>query len=143
MDPEPTNEIPPTPDPDPGFYQKALTRIPKWIALVTVAALPLVGWRMGAIGCASFLTGAIGGYWNFVAIRRLADRLAVSVERTGRAPASTLRLLLRLGFIALAAFVIIRFTRINLTAAFFGLFTPVAAVVMEIIFEICTSLKSG
>jgi hypothetical protein len=39
-------------------------------------------------------------------------------------------------FIALAAFVIIRFTHINLAAAFLGLFTPVAAVVIEILYEL-------
>jgi hypothetical protein len=142
MDPEPAANVP-TPDPDPGYYLRAIARIPRWIAVVTVAALPFVGWKMGAIGCASFVTGAIGGYWNFVAVRRLANRLAITVEQTGSAPKSTLRLLFRLAFIGAAAFVIIRFTRINLVAAFLGLFTPVAAVVLEIIFELCTSTKSG
>src|SRR5215469_3028013 len=98
MDPEPAGNVP-TPDPDPGYYLRAIARIPRWIAVVTVAAMPFVGWKMGAIGCASFITGAIGGYWNFVAVRRVAERLAITVEQKGRAPKSPMRLLIRLAFI--------------------------------------------
>lgn len=134
----------PAPDPDPGFYQRALTRMPRWIALVTAAALPFV-WIYGSrkeggpIWAASFLVGAIGGYWNFVAVRRMADRLAEAMQHARPRPRSTPRLLLRLAFIGIAAFVIIRFTRINLVAAFTGLFTPVAAVVLEILYELIAS----
>ena len=106
------------------------------MALVAIAALPFVWWHGGALWGASFLVGAIGGYWNYIAVRRVADRLAQTVERTGRTPRSSLRSLLRLLFIAVAVFVIIRFTRINLVAAFMGLFTPVAAVLVEILFEL-------
>ena len=107
--------------------------------MVAILALPFVWWHGGALWAASFLTGAIGGYWNYVAVCRVADRLAQTVERTGAAPRSTLRFLLRLLFIAAAVFVIIRFTRINLVAAFMGLFTPVAAVVVEILYELSFS----
>jgi hypothetical protein len=141
MNPTPTDPDaePVTPDPDPGFYSRALARLPRWIALVAAVALPLIWWHGGALYAASFLTGAIGGYWNYVAVRRLADRLALTVERTGKAPRNTMRLLLRLLFIGLAVFVIIRFTRINLVAAFMGLFVPVAAVVLEILYELVFS----
>ena len=136
-------ELPPspTPDPDPGFYHRALSRMPRWIALATVVALPFV-WMHGvsreggAIWAASFLAGAIGGYWNFVAVQRVADRLAEAMRNSQPRPRSTPRLLLRLAFIGVAAFVIIRFTRISLVAAFIGLFTPVAAVVLEILYEL-------
>jgi hypothetical protein len=129
-------EAPPGPDPDPGFYQRALHRMPRWIALVTLAGLPVVGWRFGSTGAASFIVGAIGGYWNYIAVCRIADRLSQTVEQTGQAPRSGPRGLLRLMFIAVAAFVIIRFTHINLAAAFLGLFTPVAAVLLEILYEL-------
>jgi hypothetical protein len=131
MDPDPAS-----PDPDPGFYQRALARMPRWIALVALAALPFLWRHGGALWAASFLTGAIGGYWNYVAVCRLADRLSLTVERTGKAPRSIMRRLLRLLFLGLAVFVIIRFTRINLAAAFMGLFVPVAAVVLEILYEL-------
>ena len=130
--------VPAGPDPDPGFYQRALHRMPRWIALAVVAALPFVWGHGGAIWAASFLVGAIGGYWNYVGVCRIADRLSQTVERTGRAPAVRMRGLLRLMFILVAAFVIIRFTHINLAAAFLGLFTPVAAVVMEILYELAS-----
>ncbi len=110
--------------------------MPRWIALVALAALPFLWRHGGALWAASFLTGAIGGYWNYVAVCRLADRLSLTVERTGKAPRSIMRRLLRLLFLGLAVFVIIRFTRINLAAAFMGLFVPVAAVVLEILYEL-------
>ena len=137
--PDETPPAPPGPDPDPDFYARALRRIPLWMALVAALALPLIWWHGGAMWAASFVVGAIGGYWNFVAISRLADRLLPTVQRTGRPPRFTLRSLLRLLFIALAAFVIIRFTRINLIAAFMGLFTPIAAVMAEILYELASN----
>jgi hypothetical protein len=109
--------------------------MPRWIAVVTALALPFIWWHGGSLSAASFLVGAIGGYWNYIGVCRVADRLSRTVQQ-GRVPRSNLRLLLRLLFIALAAFVIIRFTRINLAAAFLGLFTPVAAVMVEILFEL-------
>ena len=136
------SEAPSGPDPDPGFYRRALRRMPRWMALVAVAALPFVWRHGGALWAASFLTGAIVGYWNYVAVCRVADRLVQTVERTGAAPRSTPRFLLRLFFIAVAVFVIIRFTRINLVAAFLGLFTPGAAVVLEILYELVSLAAS-
>jgi hypothetical protein len=115
--------------------------MPRWMALVAAVALPIVWWRGGALYAASFVTGAIGGYWNYVAVRRLADRVARTVEQTGKSPRATMRRLLRLLFIGLAVFVIIRFTPINLVAAFMGLFVPVAAVVLEILYELVSYTK--
>jgi len=129
-------DTPPGPDPDPGFYQRALARMPRWIALVTILALPFVGWKGGALAAASFLVGAIAGYWNYIGVCRLADRLSRTAQQSSRASGSSIRPFLRLLFIALAAFVIIRFTRINLAAALLGLFVPVVAVVIEILFEL-------
>jgi hypothetical protein len=128
----------PGPDPDPGFYQRALRRIPRWMALAAAVALPFAWWHGGALWAASFAAGAIGGYWNYVAVCRLADRLSQTVEQTGRASFFGMRALLRTLFIAVALFAIIRFTRINIAAAFMGLFTPVAAVVVEILYELVT-----
>ncbi len=113
------------------------------MALTAAAALPFAWWHGGALWGASFLVGAIGGYWNYVAIRGVADRVAQTVEQTGDAPRSTFRFLLRLLFIVVAVFVIIRFTRIRLVAVFIGLFTPVAAVVMEILYELVSHVVSG
>jgi len=124
------------PDPDPGFYARALQRMPRWIALVAAVVLPFVWWRMGAIGAASFAVGAIAGYWNYVGVCRIAERLSQTVAKTGRAPRGGPRGFLRLLFIVVVALVIIRFTHIHLAAAFLGLFTPVAAVMVEILYEL-------
>jgi hypothetical protein len=134
--PEENQAPPPGPDPDPGFYQRALARMPRWIALVTIVALPFVWWRGGSLWAASFVVGAIGGYWNYVGICRFAERLSQTSTRDGRRSGFSARSLIRLLFIAAAAFVIIRFTRINLAAAFMGLFTPAAAVVIENLYEL-------
>jgi hypothetical protein len=138
-DPSP-EDVPPGVDPDPGFYSRALARMPRWIAFVTAAALPFAWWHGGPLWAASFLSGAIGGYWNYVGICGIVDRLTQTVQEGGNvrrsATGSKLRSFLRLLFFAAAAFVIIRFTHINLAAAFLGLFTPVAAVVLEILYEL-------
>jgi ATP synthase I chain len=128
--------VQPGPDPDPGFYERALHRMPRWIALFTAVLVPFVGWYGGTVQAASFLAGAILGYWNYVGVCRVAERLSQTVSRTGRAPRFNFRSAIRLLFVAAAGFVIIRFTHINLAAAFLGLFTPVAAVMMEILFEL-------
>ena len=157
MDPSPTPSRPeedapeefgeppaqPGPDPDPGFYQRALRRMPLWIALVTVAALPFVWRHGGALWAASFLAGAIGGYWNYIAICRVADRLVRTVEQDVGASPPGGRFLLRLLFIGVALFVIIRFTRIDLVAAFIGFFAPGAAVVVEIVYELISYATTG
>lgn len=140
---DPLPEPVPGPDPDPGFYARALARMPRWIVLMAAAALPFMWWRGGALWAASFVTGAIGGYWNYVGVCRIAQRLSQTVARTGRAPRSGMSSLLRLLFIAAAVFVIIRFTNINLAAAFLGLFTPVAAVMAEILYELAAERHSN
>jgi len=129
-------EPPPEPDPDPEFYQRALLRMPRWIALVTAVGLPFVWWKGGGLHAASFVAGAIGGYWNYIGVCRIAERLSETGQTRGHTRRFTARSLLRLLFIAAAAFVIIRFTHIHLAAAFMGFFTPVAAVVLEILFEL-------
>jgi hypothetical protein len=126
----------PGPDPDPGFYENALRRIPRWMAFAAVVALPFVWWYGGALWTASFLTGAIGGYWNYVGITKIAGRLSQTTDPKGGAFRPTIRSVVRLLFMAGAVFVIIRFTHINLAAAFLGLFAPVAAVVLEILYEL-------
>jgi hypothetical protein len=136
--PETHPAAPPGPDPDPEFYSRALRRIPRWIVLVAAIALPVVWFRLGSIGAASFVVGAIGGYWNYVGVCRIAERLSQTVAQSGQAPRTGPRGLLRLLFIAAAAFVIIRFTQINLAAAFLGFFTPAAAVVVEIPYELAS-----
>ena len=127
---------PPTPDPDPGFYDRAQRRIPRWMAVATALGLPFVWWKTGGLGAASFLVGAIAGYWNYVAICRVADRIARANDPVVRARRFTLRSLIRLLFMGVAVFAIIRFTHINLAAALMGLFAPVAAVMLEILFEL-------
>jgi hypothetical protein len=129
-------ETPPEPDPDPGFYARAQRRIPRWMALATAVGLPLVWWKSGPLGGASFLAGAIGGYWNYIAICRVADRIAYAADPALGARRFRLRSMIRLAFLGAAVFAIIRFTHINLAAALMGLFTPVAAVMLEILFEL-------
>ena len=136
--PDPLPEPEPGPDPDPGFYAEALARMPRWIALMAALGLPFVWWRGGPLWAASFVTGVIGGYWNYVGVCRIAERISQTTAHEGRRPRFSGRSILRLMFIAAAAFVIIRFTRINLAAAFLGLFTPVAAVMAEILYELVT-----
>ena len=61
---------------------------------------------------------------------RWAKRPAASTRARGRVPG------LRYLLLAAGGYVILNFTALSLAAAFFGLFVPVAAVILEILFEL-------
>jgi len=93
-----------------------------------------VGWRWGA----GFLLGALASYLNFRWLKQLVyaiNQAATSVRRPPRA-----RIALILGFryliLAAGAYAIVNYSELSLTAALAGLFVSVAAVMLEILFEL-------
>lgn len=88
------------------------------------------GWS-GAIG---FAIGALASWWNFRRLRALVELLGTS-SSTGL-PGVLAWTLFRFTVLVAGAFVILKFTKISLPAACFGLFLSVGAVVLEAIFEL-------
>ena len=119
---------------DAAFYDRALRRMDGIaIALGTAAVLYFAvheGWR-GALGCG--LCAGVSVY----NLRRL-KRIAAGVGGDGERPRA--RSAVGLGFryliLGAACFVIIKYFEISLPAIFAGLFISVAAVLLEIVYEL-------
>jgi hypothetical protein len=109
-------------------------RLGKIIVGLAIVGSGLAGLLGGWTWAAGFLIGSAASYFNF-------RNLAGIVHSLGR-PHSSGRIgafawiLLRLILLCAGAFVIIRFTRINILAAFAGLSVPVAAIILEAILKI-------
>lgn len=116
------------------FVERALRRIFRGMLVLggagTLAALWLSGWR-GGLG---FLVGATGSYLNFYWLDRLVEGLAPG----GRRPRRWLLFFLatRYLLLGLGGYVIVRVFGLSLIAVLIGLFVPVAALIVEILYEL-------
>lgn len=121
-------------DPE-AFLGQALGRIYRWIgglALLGVLALALTrGWRWGA----GFLLGAAISFATFRLIHLLAEGLSPSRKPGGSVKFAILAGLRYLLFGA-AGYVTIKVLGVNANAILLGLFVLVAAILLEIIYEL-------
>ena len=123
-------------DPEQLFVGRALDRI-KFLIVFLSAAGTLVtavygGWR-GAVG---YILGAAAGYLNFRWLKKLVDSL--DEVAGGKPPRARVAVFLGLRYLLLGAggYVILNFSALSIAAAAVGLFVPVAAVILEILFEL-------
>jgi hypothetical protein len=115
-------------------FSRVSGRLGKIIAALAMIGSALAGLRGGWTWAAGFFLGAAAGYlnyWNLAAIVR-----ALGTPRSSGRMGAFAWLLFRLILLVAGAFVIIKLTQINVYAACAGLFVPVAAVILEAIFEI-------
>jgi len=116
------------------FVEQALRRIFRGMLILggagALAALWLGGWR-GGLG---FLVGATASYLNFYWLHRLVEGLAPG----GRRPRKWLVFFLatRYLLLGLGGYVIVKVVGLSLMAVLAGLFVPVAAVIVEILYEL-------
>ena len=85
---------------------------------------------------ADFLLGAAASYLNFRWLKRVVDALGKAAEGDPPRPRMAVFLGLRYVLLALGAYVILKGSVISLPAALAGLFVSVAAVILEILFEL-------
>jgi|ERR1041385_2145602 hypothetical protein len=121
------------PDPEERFAQRAIDRI--WKAMIAIGAGGAIlafawnGWRW----CAGFLLGTGAAVINFRWMKQIVDALGgVRPTRKRVAILAGLRYLLLGG----GAYVIVEYSSISIAGALVGLFVPVAAVIVEILFEL-------
>jgi hypothetical protein len=118
-------------DPD-----RAVARIFRFTLALTAAGaaiwFALRGWR-GGLG---FLLGGAIAIVNFRWLKRTV--YALGELSASKPPKARVAVLLGLRYLLLggAAYVILRFTEISLTACLAGLFAPAAAVILEILIEL-------
>jgi hypothetical protein len=125
-------------DAEDRFYDEALERVAK--AILAIAAGGAValwvwrGWKWGA----GFAVGAIASWFNYRWLKNIVDALSGRKPTRKRvAVIAGLRYLLLGG----GAYVIVRYSQISVSAALLGLFVSVAAVILEIIFQLIYARK--
>ena len=129
-----------------AFYAGAYARIAR-LMLVLGAALSVVALvRFGVAIAAGFVVGCAIGMLNFHWLKRvvsaLADRATGSGKRQGSAGV-VFRFLLRYLLVAVAAYAIFRVSLASLYGLLAGLFLPVAAIMVEAVYEVYVAVRRG
>jgi hypothetical protein len=118
--------------PDDEWFARAVGRIWKVMAALalagTLGALCWRGWTWGA----GFAAGAAISCLNFRWLKNLTDVLGGKPLRRGSALVLAFRYLLLGG----GAYVILRYSPVSLAALLTGLFVSIAAVIIEVLFEL-------
>lgn len=123
-------------DPEQLFFERAVGRIQRFILLWTVAGAVAAwlhgGWRWGV----GFLLGAGASWFYFRWLHQLVNSLGPGAAARRRRIRVAVFLGLRYLLLGLAAYVILNYSTLSLAAALWGLCAPVAAVILEILFEL-------
>ena len=117
---------------DDKSYDRVTSRIFRvMLAIGAAGALAALAWRGWAAG-AGFALGAAISWLNFRWLKHAVDGLS------GRSARPRLAVLAGFRYLVLGgtAYVILRYSSISLPAALAGLFVSVAAVIVEILFEL-------
>jgi ATP synthase I chain len=117
---------------DERLFERAPERIARAMAAFAAGgALGAAVWRGWAWG-GGFAVGAAASWLNFGWLKQIVDALG-----SARPPRRVVAMaVLRYVLLGGGAYVILRYTPISLPAALAGLFVPVAAVIVEILFEL-------
>jgi ATP synthase I chain len=115
---------------DEASFKAFLQRV-QWIILVlALAGSSGITVFMGVRSGAAFLIGAIISFASFWGWQRVVERLGPEPKSRNRS-----YFVLRLLALVAVAWVIIKYLRLNVAAAAFGLLVSGAAVVLELIYE--------
>jgi hypothetical protein len=121
--------------PDELDYDRAAERIGRVMVAIagmgTVVALGLGGWKWAA----GFLVGSLLSVLNYRWLRKLVEGLG------GKPPHGSVFLALRYLLLGGGGYVILRYSPIRATAVLTGLFVLIAAIFVELIFEIVYARK--
>lgn len=122
-------------DAEQSLFESALRRIARGTVALAGAGclvcLILRGWRWAA----AYLLGAGASYLNFRWLKRVVNALG-GVLSSRPSPKFAILIGLRYVVLGAGAYAIVNFTSLSLPAALIGLFVPVAAVIVEMIFEL-------
>ena len=136
----------PIPEQSEAFYSGAYGRIVRVMmvlaAVLSVAALV----RFGAAVAVGFVVGCTIGMLNFHWLKRVVSAVADRTVGTGERPGSTgvvFRFLLRYLLVAAAAYAIFRVSLASLYGLLAGLFLPVAAILIEAVYEVYSAVRRG
>jgi small-conductance mechanosensitive channel len=129
-----------------AFYSGAFVRIIRIMPVLAVLGTALLWWQKGNLFMGGFVAGCLIAYVNFYWLKRVVNALAERATNAGQAESGTgvvVRFMLRYGLIAIAAYVILRFSKQSLYGMFTGLFLPVAAIACEAAYEAYVAIRRG
>ena len=116
------------------FYERAVRRIYVnivWLGIAgTVVATWFVGWACGM----GFLAGATASALNFRWLHHMAEAIVPGGKKPGKG--FGLFLSLRYVLFGVVGYIMIKYVQVDILAALVGLFTAVAAVLVEILYEL-------
>jgi hypothetical protein len=118
---------------DDRFFERALGRIAKASFAIAAGGLIAAAAWGGPSWGAGFALGAAVSWLNFRWLKQVVEALGQSRPTRKRV---AILAGLRYALLGGGAYVILRFTSVSVTAALLGLFVSVAAVVVEICFEL-------
>jgi hypothetical protein len=119
---------------DPAFYPRALRRMTRIAVVLAIAATCVAAVYQGMIEAIGFAFGAFLSILNLYWWKRVAAGMGDTA--TPRRPASALFLGMRYLLLGGICFVIIKFSGVSYLALLAGLLTSVAAVLVEIVYEL-------
>ena len=123
---------------DERFFEGALERIAKSAFAIAAGGLIVVTFLRGWTWGAGFAIGAIASWLNFRLLKQIVDALGQKRPVRKRLVAMAG---LRYALLGGGAYVIMGFSSISWIATLIGLFVAVAAVIVEICFELLYARK--
>lgn len=128
-----------------AFEDSAYQRISKFMVWTTIATTPALWIGLGMHFAIGFIVGCVIAIANFQWLKQIVNHLADKVIKSGRSASSPLvaRFLLRYSLIALAAYIIFKISVTAVYGLFAGLTVPIAAVLLELLYEARTAFQRG
>ena len=126
------------------FYSGAYGRIVRLMAVLGTALTGVALLRLGGMVAAGFAAGCIIAMLNFPWLKTVTSALVDRAANTGKSQSSkgiVGRFLFRYLLVAGAAYVIFRISLASLYGLLAGLFLPVAAIMIEAVYEGYVALR--
>jgi ATP synthase I chain len=116
----------------PDIFERTVARVTRTIVVVgftgAIVAFAWLGWQAGF----GFALGAIAAWFNFRWLKGFVGGLGPG----GKPGRFALFFAFRYLVLAAGAYVILRYSKLSLPAAFTGLFVPLAAVIVEVLIQL-------
>lgn len=116
------------------FLEQALDRINVWMLALMIAGMAGAAWIAGWRGLVGFFLGAAVSYFYFRWIKHVADALAPGARPPRKR--IVVLLVLRYAIFGAAGYFLVRHMGVSLKAALAGLSVSVAAILIEMVYEL-------
>jgi len=117
-----------------AFYQQALARIERLTMAIGVIGTVAIAIKLGLRAGSGFAVGVLISLFSFRTFRGVAD--SIGGRKNRRAAAFAALFLLRYALIGATIYVIVKYLEVSLMALLAGLFSSIAAVLAEILYEL-------